>query len=88
MAKDAYVPIATASGAATNYTFSAIPGTFDDLILRGFVRTTTSAYSYYSGVVFNGDTAANYDSWLMGTDDGTWAAYGTQDNQSLFKVAE
>jgi hypothetical protein len=82
MAKDAYVPIATASGAATTYTFSAIPGTFDDLIIRGFVATTISAYSYYSGVQFNGDTGSNYDQWVMGTDDGTFAGYGTTDNQT------
>ena len=82
MAQDAYVPLAKASGAATPYTFNDIPSGYDDLIIRGFIYTTTSAYSYYSGVQFNGDTAANYDTWVMGTDDGTFANYGTSDNQT------
>jgi hypothetical protein len=41
-------------------TFSAIPATYTDLVLRASVRTSRSTSSDQLKITFNGDTATNY----------------------------
>lgn len=60
-----FVPLATvnATGSATSFTFTAIPGTYQHLQLRVFCRSADSGTSTITVVGFrvNGDTGTNYD---------------------------
>jgi len=57
---DAYFPIATYifPSAANSYTFTSIPGTYDDLVL--IVANSTCSSGQTIEMQFNGDTANNY----------------------------
>lgn len=57
---DAYFPIATYtfSSAANSYTFTSIPGTYDDLVL--VVANSTCSSGQTIEMSFNGDNANNY----------------------------
>lgn len=46
---------------AATVTFSAIPATYENLVLVGMGATTDAALAETAYVRFNGDTAANYD---------------------------
>ena len=49
------------ASAAASVTFSAIPATYTDLILRWSGRTTAGSGAGYNALIqFNGDTAINY----------------------------
>ena len=48
------------SSSAASVTFSAIPATFDDLILRCSTRISVGAIDWPMSLRFNGDTATNY----------------------------
>tara|TARA_R110000751_G_scaffold262090_2_gene361342 strand:- start:1372 stop:1887 length:516 start_codon:yes stop_codon:yes gene_type:complete len=62
MTSDGYIPIETISGAATSYSFTDIPSTYTDLILRGEADTSAATlYSYTIAIIFNGDTSSTYD---------------------------
>jgi hypothetical protein len=69
----------TLSSSAASVTFSAIPNTYTDLVLRLSVRTTetTTESGYY--IQFNSDTASNYSRvYLRG--DGSTADSGVAGN--------
>lgn len=57
---DAYFPIATYTfpSAANSYTFTSIPGTYDDLVL--IVANSTCSSGQTIEMQFNGDTGNNY----------------------------
>jgi hypothetical protein len=57
---DAYSPIATYTfpSAANSYTFTSIPGTYDDLVI--IVANETASSGQTIEMIFNGDTANNY----------------------------
>ncbi len=57
---DAYFPIATYTfpSAANSYTFTVIPGTYDDLVL--IVANSTCSSGQTIELQFNGDTGNNY----------------------------
>ncbi len=57
----------TISVATPTITFSAIPGTYRDLLLSTTIRGTHNAASTELHVTFNGDTGANYDSFRNNT---------------------
>jgi hypothetical protein len=48
------------TGTAASVTFSAIPGTFKDLILKVSTRISVGAIDWPMSLRFNGDTATNY----------------------------
>jgi hypothetical protein len=48
------------TSSAASVTFSAIPATYTDLVLRMSVRDTSSAADANPRLTFNGDTASNY----------------------------
>ena len=55
------------SSTASSVTFSAIPSTYTDLVVRVTARTNYGAISDYMQIYFNGSTAANYsDTTLWG----------------------
>ena len=57
-----YIALATTtlSSSATSVTFSSIPGTYRDLIVVAFVRSTRSATDDDLFAQFNSDTGSNY----------------------------
>ena len=57
------------SGGVSSVTFSSIPSTYTDLILKSSTRDTTASVSAQINIQFNGDTAANYD-WIRVYGDG------------------
>ena len=62
------------SGSATNVTFSSIPATYTDLIVKTSMRSLTNDGSPWNRINynFNGDTGANYAGILFdGTGSGT-----------------
>jgi hypothetical protein len=63
MASNTYEAIATVtvgSGGAANMTFSSIPGTYTDLLVKVSARTDRSDWNDNSIVRFNADTGNNY----------------------------
>jgi hypothetical protein len=81
-----YEKIATTTlgSAASDITFSTIPGTYTDLkiILTG---TTSAAQQIY--LQFNADTATNYSSTLL-AGNGTTAFSGRQSTSSFIRTAD
>jgi hypothetical protein len=51
--------------ATASVTFSSIPATFTDLVLRISARTSKSATSDSIEITFNGDTASNYSTRIV-----------------------
>ena len=50
------------ASSAASVTFSSIPATYTDLVLRVSARNTATASPYSVGIQFNGDTSTSY-SW-------------------------
>ena len=63
----------TLASSAASVTFSAIPGTFTDLVLKVSARTDNSGARDYFIVNFNGDSATNYSETVLYTNNGTSA---------------
>jgi len=61
------------SSSAASVTFSAIPATYTDLVVRASVRTDTAAAIESCSVQFNSDTATNY-SYVLITGNGSAAS--------------
>jgi hypothetical protein len=55
----------TLSTTATSVTFSAIPSTYTDLVVRYSARTDNASNVTYVVVQFNGDTATNYSHTVL-----------------------
>lgn len=53
------------SSSAASVTFSAIPSTYTDLVLRMSIRNTSASGWNRSTIRFNGDTATNYSRTLL-----------------------
>lgn len=68
----------TIGSAAASYTFTAIPSTFTDLVLRVSVRSDISGDATWFDVVLNSDTASNYSSTIL---------YGTGSAAGSFRVS-
>lgn len=71
----------TLSSSAASVTFSSIPGTYTDLVLRMSVRTITNSSSEVVLLRFNSDTTGNY-SFTFLTGDGSTAASSRGSNQT------
>jgi hypothetical protein len=61
---------------ATSVTFSAIPSAYTDLLLMVSARTDESATNTTMKVTLNNDTAGNYSSTSLRTNNGTSVASG------------
>lgn len=75
-----YIPIAstTLTTSAASVTFSAIPQTYTDLVLRISVRTNSAAASSTLLMTFNNDTTSLYsNTGLRGTGSATSSARGS-----------
>ena len=66
---------------AASVTFSAIPGTYTDLVLRVSARTDTAAAIESCYVQFNSDTATNY-SYVLITGNGSAASSNIYSSQN------
>jgi hypothetical protein len=74
----------TLSSPAASVTFSAIPGTFTDLILSCTARSANSSQTSAFRIQFNTDTGANYFwSFVLGTNGGVSAGNASTDT-SIF----
>ena len=78
----------TLGSSAASVTFSAIPNTFTDLVLKFSVRSTGGSNTFdHINVTFNGDTASNYSrTYLNG--NGAAAASGRSTSASLFGMLQ
>ena len=69
------------SSSAASVTFSAIPATYTDLVLRISARTDNGAIQSNSRIQFNSDTSSNYsETWVRG--NGATAASSRVSNQT------
>lgn len=66
MSANSWIPIGVNSGAASDYTFSAIPAGYKELILRGHMQSSTSAFTTRADMRCNGDDASNYNYYSYG----------------------
>lgn len=58
----------TLSSSAASVTFSAIPGTYTDLVVKWSARSDGATTNEYSKIVLNSDIAANYsETYVRGT---------------------
>lgn len=62
-----YIPIAstTLSTSAASVTFSSIPQTYTDLVLRVSARATPAGNTIQLGIQFNGNTSAVYSNTIL-----------------------
>lgn len=74
-----------ASG-ASSVTFSAIPATYTDLVLRYSTRTDYADYRILGALRFNSDTANNYSNTILSKVDNTVASYRNSNNSFSFNV--
>lgn len=56
----------TLGSSAASVTFSSIPSTYTDLVLRASIRTTRAAVQSEIYIYLNGDTASNYSYTTLG----------------------
>ena len=66
------------SSSAASVTFSSIPATYTDLVLKVSVRNDISGDATWFDVVLNADTASNYSSTIL---------YGTGSAAGSFRVS-
>ena len=71
----------TLASSAASYTFTAIPSTFTDLVVRVSARTDTAAAIESCQVQFNSDTATNY-SYVLITGNGSSASSNIYSSQN------
>lgn len=67
---------------AASVTFSSIPTTYTDLLLRCSVRSTTSSGQDYLQIQFNNDTGTNYSMTMIYTNASTASSY--RDSNTTF----
>jgi len=78
----------TLSSAAASVTFSAIPGTYTDLVLRASIRGTRASFAFaLLYAEFNGDTATNY-SRIQLSGNGSAAASYINSSQTKTGIGE
>lgn len=77
-----YVNIAsqTTTGTVASVTFSSIPQTYTDLVLRFDGRGNDAAINRFIRISFNGDTGSNYSYRLLG---GTGSATNNQNGSNV-----
>ena len=71
------------ASSAASVTFSSIPATYTDLVLRCSVRSATSSGQDYMLLQFNGDTATHYSMTMIYTSATTATSYSTTSTTSL-----
>jgi hypothetical protein len=72
----------TLASSAASYTFTAIPSTYTDLVLRASIRTDVAAVSELLNYSFNGNTSAVY-SYTFISGSGSAASSGSGSNESI-----
>jgi hypothetical protein len=75
-----FITSQTLASSAASVTFSAIPSTYTDLVLKVSARTDNSGARDYFTVNFNGDSATNYSQTIIYTNGGS--AYSTASSSS------
>ena len=82
-----YIPIAstTLTGNQAVVTFSAIPQTYTDLIVKCSIRSSVNSANITAIITFNASGASNYSRVNL-RGDGTAAASGINSNQSAINV--
>jgi hypothetical protein len=78
------------SSSAASVTFSAIPATYTDLVLKASVRSDAAATVKETEIVFNADTATNYSFTNilgLGTNGAATQQYGSQTYGWTGKIA-
>ena len=75
------------SSSAASVTFSAIPATYTDLVLRCSVRTDNASGIDNLGLVFNSDTSSLYSS-IMVRSNGTTASSASQTNAAYIDARQ
>jgi hypothetical protein len=74
----------TLVSAAASYTFTAIPSTFTDLVIRYSARGTSGGWNYIN-LTFNGNTSSVYShTYLMG--NGSSASSSRSSNQTSMQL--
>jgi hypothetical protein len=72
----------TLASSAASVSFTSIPGTYTDLMLRISSRTTNSSTSSYLIPTWNTDTATNYSNTMFYTNDGSSVGAGIESSVS------
>ena len=60
MAANNWIPIASLSGASSEYSFTSIPSGYKSLILKGSVQSATGTFMQICSMRCNSDTGTNY----------------------------
>ena len=71
------------ASSASTVTFSSIPATYTNLVVRCSVRSATSSGQDYMLLQFNGDTATNYSMTMIYTNATTATSYRTTSTTSI-----
>ena len=75
-------PITVGSGGASSVTFSSIPNTYTDLVVKASIRTTSSSQGTALYYRYNGDSGSNY-SFLYLNGNGSSPASGSNGTTSV-----
>jgi len=75
------------SSSAASVTFSAIPATFTDLVIKASVRTDRSGAFDNMMITFNGNSSAIYSETRLQGDGATATSSAGSSNNNLFSTA-
>jgi hypothetical protein len=67
----------TLASSAASYTFTAIPSTFTDLVVRVSIRDAGARPDGDLSIKLNSDTTNNSYTWIRGTGSSAGSSYGT-----------
>ena len=76
--------VTVGSGGAANISFTSIPQTYTDLLLKVSARTTYTQVADNIVLQFNGDTGANYSFKRLESDGSAVATGGASSNANYF----
>ena len=76
--------IIVGSGGVASITFSSIPATYTDLVIKASVRTNNNAVFDNAQVRFNGDTGTNYSRLYLVGDGSTTISFKAASNNAYF----
>lgn len=82
----AYISKTILSSNQSTITFSSIPSTYTDLVLRIDARSSIASNVTYAYVQVNGDTGANYNNGALLSNNST-VTYSAQSGQNQARIA-
>ena len=79
----------TLSSSAATVTFSSIPATYTDIVLKASARTDTNNGTFFDNifVAFNSDTATNYSSTFLAGAGAGGASSGRLSTQTILRLS-